>query len=42
VECASGTAFGDISTHGHPDSNARAVIYLSGRVSFGELEIHYM
>lgn len=42
VECASGTAFGDISTHGHPDSNARAVIYLSGSVSFGELEIHYM
>ena len=42
VECASGTAFGDISTHGHPDSNARAVIYLSGSVSFGELEIHYV
>ena len=42
VECASGTAFGDISTHGHPDSNARAVIYLSGSVSFGELEIYYV
>ena len=42
VECAAGTSFGDISTHGHPDSNTRGVIRLTGGVSFGELEIHYV
>jgi hypothetical protein len=42
VECDNGTSFGDISTHGHPDSDARSVIRLTGGVSFGELEIHYV
>lgn len=42
VECDNGTSFGDISTHGHPDSDAWSVIHLTGGVSFGELEIHYV
>jgi transcriptional regulator with XRE-family HTH domain len=42
VECCNGTSFGDISTHGHPDSDARGVIRLEGSVSFGELEVHYV
>ena len=42
VECDNGTRFGDISTHGHPDSDAWSVIHLTGGVSFGELEIHYV
>lgn len=42
VECAMGTSFGDISTHGHPDSDAKGVIELTGGVSFGEMEIHYV
>ena len=42
VECNNGTSFGDISTHGHPDSDVRGVIRLEGGVSFGELEIHYV
>ena len=42
VECAAGTSFGEISTHGHPDSNPKGVICLTGGVSFGELEIHYV
>lgn len=42
VECAAGTSFGEISTHGHPDSESKGVIYLTGGVSFGELEIHYV
>ena len=42
VECAAGTSFGEISTHGHSDSNSKGVICLTGGVSFGELEIHYV
>ena len=42
VECDAGTSFGNISTHGHPDSDVRGVIYLDGGVSFGALEIHYV
>lgn len=42
VDCAAGTSFGEISTHGHPDSNANGVICLTGGVSFGELEIIYL
>ena len=42
VECAAGTAFGDISTYGHCDENTKATITLIGNVSFGELEIYYV
>ena len=42
IECDNTTSFGDISTHGHADSDARGVIHLDGSVSFGELEIHYV
>lgn len=42
VDCDAGTSFGDISVHGHPDSDVRGVIYLDGGISFGELEIHYV
>ena len=42
VECDAGTSFGEISTHGHPDSSPKGVICLTGGVSFGELEIHYV
>ncbi len=42
VECDAGTSFGEISTYGHPDSNPKGVICLTGGVSFGELEIHYV
>ena len=41
VECAAGTAFGDISTHGHADADA-AVITLTGNINFGELDIIYV
>lgn len=42
VECAAGTSFGDISVHGHADDQVKGVITLTGGVSFGELEIHYV
>lgn len=42
VDCDAGTSFGEISVHGHADSNPRGVIYLDGGISFGELEIHYV
>ena len=41
VECDNSTSFGDISTHGHPDSDAGSVLRLEGGVSFGELEVIY-
>ena len=42
VDCAAGTSFGEISTHGHPDGNTKGTILLTGGVSFGELEIYYV
>lgn len=42
VDCDAGTSFGEISVHGHCDSDVRGVIYLDGGISFGELEIHYV
>jgi predicted membrane protein len=41
VECDTGTSFGDVSTHGHPDADA-ALITLTGNISFGELVIYYV
>lgn len=42
VDCDAGTSFGEISVHGHCDSDVRGVIYLDGGISFGELDIHYV
>ncbi|MBE7017879.1 MAG: helix-turn-helix transcriptional regulator [Ruminococcaceae bacterium] len=42
VECAAGTSFGEISTHGRPDEHCKGTITLTGGVSFGELEIYYL
>lgn len=42
VECAAGTSFGDISVHGQPDDQPLAIIKLTGSVSFGDIEIHYV
>ncbi len=42
VECAAGTSFGEISTHGHPNEQCKGIITLTGGVSFGELEIYYI
>ena len=42
LECAAGTNFGDISIHGQADEPAKGTITLTGRVSFGELEIYYV
>ncbi len=42
VQCAAGTSFGEISTHGYPDDIVKGVIELTGGVSFGEIEIIYV
>lgn len=42
VQCSAGASFGDISTHGHPDSDAKGEIELIGGVSFGEIDIYYV
>ena len=42
VECAAGTSFGEISTHGHPNEQCKGIITLTGGISFGELEIYYI
>ena len=42
VECAAGTSFGEISTHGSPDEQSKGTITLTGGISFGELEIYYI
>ncbi len=42
VENAVGAGFGDISVHGRPDQQPKGTITLTGGVSFGELEIHYV
>jgi len=42
VNCAAGTSFGEVSTYGSPDEQIRGTITLTGGISFGELEIHYL
>ena len=42
VQCSAGTSFGEISTHGHPDGDAKGTITVTGGVSFGEMEIIYV
>ena len=42
VICAAGTSFGEISTYGSPEEQTRGSITLTGGVSFGEIEIHYV
>ncbi len=42
VNCAAGTSFGEVSTYGSPEEHIRGTITLTGGVSFGELEIHYI
>ncbi len=42
VQYSNSTAFGEVSTHGHPKDQVKGTITLTGGVSFGELEIHYV
>lgn len=42
VQCESGTSFGGIETKGNADSDAKSTIRLTGGVSFGGVEIHYV
>ena len=42
VQCAAGTSFGEISTHGRPDDIVNGTVILTGGVSFGEIEIVYV
>ena len=42
VNCAAGTSFGEVSTYGSPEEHIRGTVTLTGGVSFGELEIHYI
>lgn len=42
VQCESGASFGAIETQGDPDSNCSGTIRLTGVVSFGGVEIHYV
>ncbi len=42
VQCESSASFGDIDTKGCPDPNCKGIIYLTGDVSFGGVEIQYV
>ena len=42
VEIDDCSRFGEISTYGHPEESVKGTIHISGNVSFGELEIHYI
>ncbi len=42
VQCDSSASFGDIDTKGCPDPDCKGIIYLTGTVSFGGVEIQYV